>query len=164
MRSLYEQGYAVQYIARRFNCRSNAVWNRVFDLSAPRHLSPGERKRAAASKKFTAREVKAIRRRAISEGVSSAALAQEYGVSQACTLGIIRGKTYRWVAGWIRPSRNGPLVKLVPGDYPEHPQKTDLKRGFKAGVSVRSVPHGTLVRLSKMTGLSKSTLSRMLRK
>lgn len=161
MQSMYERGYAVQYIARKFRCYGNAVWNHVYNLSAPRVLSPGEMRQRKG--KLTAKQVRGIRDLAIKKGLSAEAIASMFEISTSCALGVIRGKTYRWVAGDIRPRMSEPLVRLVPDSYPKHPAKSDLRRGFKAGVSKRLVAPGVLLKLSEMTGLSPSRLSRMLR-
>lgn len=117
MRSLFQDGYALSYIARKFDCRPVAVWNNVFDLSPATTFSPVKLKWAMNTARISVANVKKIRAK-VPKGISAPEAARLYNISESAALAIIRGKTFRWVPGWTRPYA-GTLVYLQPIDLPE---------------------------------------------
>jgi hypothetical protein len=85
MRELFKTGYGISYIARRFKCWPNTVWNHVYDLSPPRKISAKEKNQYTKNSSLTDKDVIQIRR-------------------------LVNGKSYRWVEG---PTRKGFLKPLV---------------------------------------------------
>lgn len=149
MRRLFCKGYAVSHIARKFDCWPNAVWNHVYSLDPPRKLTTENIKRIMRNSKLTVSQVKTIRK----SNLGSNSIAEIYGISSSCALGILKGKTYRFVEG---PCRDG---NLEPLDLPRSDRKTDLKRGAKKG-QPRSVRSGTLVVLAKKYNVKPCTIRR----
>jgi hypothetical protein len=161
MRDLYSEGYALSYIARKFKCLTNAVWNNVFDLSTPMLLSEARIKAALKVCKVTVDDVVAIRKR-VKSGTDSWTEATQYGISQTTALGIIRGRTFRWVGGWTRPRAGEPLVFIKPIKNNKSKPLTDKKPGCKKG-SKHRMPSGSLLVLAKKYKVSTSTICRRLK-
>lgn len=161
MRSLFQEGYALSFIARKFDCRPVAVWNNVFDLSPATCFSPIKSKWAMNTARISIANVKKIRARVL-KGIKSTEASQLYGISESAALGIIKGKTFRWVPGWTRPYAET-FVYLQPMDLPEPERKTDKVRGAKLG-SAWSVKKGELIRLAKKHNVSTSTICRWKKK
>jgi len=154
---MFEQNYALSFIARKFDCRPVAVWNNVFDLSPHSNFSPVKSKWAMNTAKISIANVKKIRAR-VPKGITASEARKLYNISQSAALSIIRGKTFRWVPGWTRPYADT-LVYLEPIDLPERKIKTDRVRGAKPGSSW-TVKRGTIIKLAKKYGMSKSTICR----
>lgn len=162
MRDLFEKGYAVSYIARKFECKPNAVWNTVYDLAECRKLSKEEEKYALRFSKVTKKQVLKIRRDAHKHGCKSWEISETYGISQTGALCIIKGKTFRWLGGWVRPSAYGPWKFLVPIPSKKEIRRTDLRRGPKKG-SKPKVKSGTLLEIAKKRGISTSSVCRLIK-
>jgi hypothetical protein len=152
MRKLFEEGYGIGYIARKFNCYPNTVWHHVFDLSTPRIITKKEKELFTHNSKLSVKDVCKIRNLGL-KGVSSADVGLSFGISETCALGIMKGKTYRWVEG---PISKG---EITPISIPKEIRKTDLKSGIKTGQK-RSVKSGVLIRLGKKYGVAPCTIRR----
>lgn len=157
MRDLFLEGYALNYIARHFDCRPVAVWNNVFDLSPPETFSKEKQKWAMSLAKVTISDVKKIRSR-VPYGITAPEASKIFGISETTALAIIRGKTFRWISGWTRP-RGNEFIYLRPIEMPKQIKKTDQVRGCKKG-SKRSVKPGALIELAKKYKVSTSTICR----
>ena len=103
MRKMFVEQYAISCIARKFKCRQNTVWNNVFDLDKNYTLSKERKIRAITHSKLKVEQVKLIRSLSYKDRkkYNAIALAKLYKVSQSTILGVVRGKTFRWVDGWI---------------------------------------------------------------
>jgi len=156
MRCLFKQGFGIYYIARNFKCWPNTVWNHVYDLSTPRKISLKEKKHFTKNSKLTDADVIRIRQMA-EQGTGSQQIGNLYGISQSATLGIINGKTYRWVES---PTQKG---FLKPVEMKRIKRKTDLRPGTKSG-SKRSMPRGTLKKLAKKYSVASCTICRWIKK
>jgi hypothetical protein len=152
MRKLFEEGYGIGYIARKYDCWTNAVWHHVYDLSTPRIVSKKEKNLFTKNSKLNINDIRKIRRLGLS-GVSAADIGQSFNISETAALGIMKGKTYRWVEGAVS---NG---EITPIDIPKEKRKTDLKSGIKVGQK-RSVKSGVLVKLGKKYGVKPCTIRR----
>lgn len=154
MKTLYENGYGIGYIARQFKCYPNNVWHHVYRLDIPRQISRTEKKQYAKHSKLTEKEIIKIR----NCGRGSPYVAKMYNISQSCALGILNGKMYRWIKSTTRKNES-----IVPIDFPKIKRKTDLKPGLRKG-QPRSVPHGTLILLSKKYKVAPCTIRRWILK
>jgi hypothetical protein len=161
MRQLYEENYALGFIARKFNCCVNTVWNNVFDISVS-CLSKEKIKCTIKTSKVTPKEVKKIRLFA-KNGQNAVQLSKLYGISQTATLSIIRGRTFRWIPGWIRPYQNQKFFYYKPINIKQEKPKTDKKPGAKLGVKKVS-SRGEVLRLAKKYNVSSSTICRWRKK
>lgn len=152
MRKLFEDGYGIGYIARKFDCWTNAVWHHVYDLSTPRIVTKKEKKLYTRNSILTVKDICKIRQSGLS-GVSAADIGQSFNISETTALGIIKGKTYRWVKGSVS------IGEITPIDIPKEKRKTDLKSGLRPGQK-RSVKSGVLVKLGKKYGVEPCTIRR----
>jgi hypothetical protein len=152
MRALFKKGYSIYHIARVFRCWPNTVWTHVYDLSPSRKITPQERNLFTKFSKLSDTDVLKIRKLALN-GYGSPQLAKMYGLSQSAVLGIINGKTYRWVQG---PTKK---EKLNPIDMDRIKRKTDLRPGTKVGTK-QSVPRGTLIDLAEKYQVAPCTIRR----
>jgi transposase-like protein len=152
MRELFKTGYGISYIARRFKCWPNTVWNHVYDLSPPRKISAKEKNQYTKNSSLTDKDVIQIRRLAL-QGMKSPQIKKLYNISQSAALGIVNGKSYRWVEG---PTRKGFLKPLVMNRVK---RTTNLHPGAKPG-SKQSVPSGSLKTLAKKYGVAPCTIRR----
>lgn len=57
MRRLFSEGYAVSYIARKFRCWPNAIWNHVYALDLPRKQTSKSQKHIMRNSKLTVSQV-----------------------------------------------------------------------------------------------------------
>lgn len=162
MRILCANGYAIQYIARKFNCRPNSILNNVFDLLPPTMLNGPKKKSALKAAKVSIENVMEIRKLAIDYDYGAILLGRMFNINQTTALGIIKGKTFRWVAGWTRP-HVGKLVYLAPIGKMKIKRKTNLKQGPKIG-SKQKVKQGVLIKLAKEYNVSTSTVCRWIKK
>jgi len=156
MRELFGKGYGIHYIARKFKCWPNAVWNHVYDLSTPRKITAEEKKHYTKNSKLKEADVIRIRQMAV-QGIGSLQIGNIYHISQSATLGIINGKTYRWIKS---PTAKG---LLIPIELDHIKRKTDLRPGAKLG-SKQSVPSGTLKKLAKKHHVASCTIRRWILK
>lgn len=155
MRELFKANYSLGYISRKFDCKTNAVWNNVFDLSN-HDLTEGKKKCAKSSSKLTDEQVQSMRLLA-KRGDGSCVLAKMFKISQSAALGVIKGKTYRRVPGWIRLKRNLQFVYHEPSKQPQEEIKSDKCRGTKLG-SKRLAKSGEVLKMAKKYNVSKSTI------
>lgn len=154
IRKLYEDGYGICYLARQFECWPNAIWNMVYDLSIPRKASKKEKKLFLTNSKLTEKDIHDIRKLA---KYGTTYIANKYGISQTAALGIVNGKTYRWIKG---DTLKGTLEPL---EVTKIRRKTDKKPGSKPGVK-KTVARGTLIELSKKHGVQPCTIRRWILK
>jgi hypothetical protein len=153
MRKLFEDGYSICFIARKFKCWPNTVWHHVYKLSTPRVISKKEEKLFTNNSKLTKKQIIEIR----NSGLGSIYISRIYNISPTTALGILSGKTYRWVES--KTSKEF----LVPLEIPKEIRITDLKRGAKKGQQ-RSVKSGTLVVLGKKYKVAPCTIRRRILK
>ena len=161
MRNLFEKGYAVQYIARKFKCWPNAVWNNVFDLAPAKFLSNAKIDEIYKKSSLIPKDITNIRQLA-KKGMGSPTIAELYGIGQSTALSIIRGRTFRWVKGWTRP-HGTTWIYLDPVEMPHFRVKTDKTYGPKSGTRHQVEP-GILLKLSKKYGVSPSTICKWRKK
>jgi len=162
MKKLYEEGYAINFIARKFCCRQQTVWNCVFQSSIPVIPSKNILLRNIKCSKLTKDNVTQIRTLARS-GLDSVAISKMYKISQTTTLNVIRGKTFRWIKGWIRPDINSKFIYIKPLNITLPKPKSDRFCGAKAG-SKKTVPRGYLLKLAAKHKRSTSTICRWMKK
>ena len=127
MRELFEKGYGIHFIARKFKCWPNTVWNHVYDLSTPRKISVEEKKHYTKNSKLKEADIVRIRQLAVIHGMGSLQIGSMYHISQSAILGIINGKTYRWVKSLTAKGL------LTPVELDRIKRKTDLRPGAKLG-------------------------------
>jgi DNA invertase Pin-like site-specific DNA recombinase len=156
MRELFKNGYGIHFISRKFNCWPNTVWNHVYDLSTPRKISQKEKEHFTKNSKLKDDDILQIRRMA-KQGQSSTDIAKIFGISQSAIIGIVNGKTYRWVESETQKGL------LIPIQIERIRRKTDLRPGAKLG-SKPSVKPGTLTKLAKKYKVAPSTIHRWLLK
>lgn len=156
MRQLVNDGYGIHYVARRFECCANSVFYHVYDLIPPKKISNKDQKRFLKNSNLTISKVKQIRKLNLERNVSASQLAKRFDISQTAALGIINGRTFRWVAGKTKKG------EIVPVEY-EYISKTDLKRGPKKG-STRRVKNGVLHKYAKKYGVKNCTICRWIKK
>lgn len=160
MRNMYMKGYAQSAIARRFDCRINAVAHHIHDLIIP---TPNNSRN---NLKLTSKKVKKIRSLFIYKKMSSTVLASMFNVSQSTILNVVHGVFYRWVPGKII-LRSGKIVEISPVlDKTLNGRKINRKGIKKSGPnknSVRLAPVGSLKHISKKHGVSPCTISRRIR-
>jgi DNA invertase Pin-like site-specific DNA recombinase len=156
MRYLYDQGYALRYIARKFNCNPHAVWHRVYDLSPPQKLSAKIKRHYLRNSKLTEVDVRKIRILAVKQGINAVEIGKIYGISQSTALAIINGKTFRWINGETKKG----MIEVI--EYNYRP-KTDLKCGPKPG-SKSKVKQGVLIKYAKQYGVKPCTICRWMKK
>ena len=152
MRSLVDEGRAVLYVARKFNCRPNSVLHHVFDLITPRKVSKKMQQRYLKSSNLTISQVKEIRQLSLKKGMSATELGKRYNISQTAALAIVNGKTFRWIPGQAK------CGEIVPIEYNFRP-KTDLIRGPKKG-SKKRVKSGVLVKYAERHHVKPTTICR----
>ena len=154
IRKQYETGYGICFLARKYNCWPNAIWNIVYDLSKPIKASEKEKKLFLKNSKLTEKNVLEIRKLAKH---GSPYIAKKFNISQTTALGIMNGKTYRWV--------KGETVKgtLEPIEVARVRRKTDMKPGSKPGVK-KTVARGALIKLAKKHGVKPCTIRRWILK
>jgi len=150
MRKLVEDGFAIHYIARKFECRANAVWFHVFDLIPPQKLSKEQQKRNLRGSNLTISKVQRIRKMGVKDKIPANAIARIFGISNTAALSIIKGRTFRWIPG---ETLSG---EIIPIEY-EYTAKTDRKRGPKMG-SKKRVRAGVLKKYGKIHGVDASTV------
>jgi|GEM_PF-3994329 len=155
MKELAAKGYAIAYIARLFNCCQNAVSNRVFMDIPPKAISLRKQKLFMRYSNLTVKQVQAIRKAGL-EGVSSVELSKKYNISQTTALGIIRGKTFRWLPG---KTKSG---EIIPIEYTAS-IISDKRRGAKKK-SKKLVKSGVLIKYAKKYDVDTSTICRWIRK
>lgn len=155
MRKMAEEGYALQYLARKFNCQPNAVLHRVYDVIPARKATTVQKKKYLERSKLTVDDVNKIRSLAVKSGINAVELGRMYGVSQTTALSVVNGKTFRWVPGMT-------LKGLIrPIDY-DPKFKTDRTRGAKTGTK-QAVKSGVLKKYAKIHGVSASTICKWLK-
>ncbi len=152
MRELFQNGYGTYFIARKFKCWPNAVWNHVYDLSPPRKISPEEKEHYMKNSKLTDMDVVRIREMS-ARGYGSSDIARIFKISRSAAVGIVNGKTYRWVESETLKG------SLKPIEIERMRRKTDLRPGAKPG-SKQSVPQGTLIKLAKKHHVATCTIRR----
>ena len=140
MRDLFEMGFTVAYIARKFDCWPNAVWHHVFDLSVPRKLADKEIALYKKNSILTDKQVLDIRKLAIN-GLGSDTLASLYNISKSSALSILKGKTYRWLES---ETSSGPIFPIK---IDKIKRKSDLKPGIKPGQK-KQIKNGVLLQLA----------------
>jgi hypothetical protein len=156
IRQLYDDGYGMCYLARKFKCWPNAIWAMVYDLATPRKASKKEQAHFIRSSKVTIDDVIEIRRLA-KQGHGSPFFAKMYGISQTTALNIMNGKTYRWLKGYTKKGFLNPIkISRIR-------RKTDLKPGAKPGIK-KTVPRGMLIILSKKYKVAPCTICRWIHK
>jgi hypothetical protein len=156
IRQLFDDGYGICYLARKFKCWPNAIWTIVYDLAIPRKATKKEQEHFLKSSKVTIDDVIEIRKLA-KQGYGSPFFAKMYGISQTTALNIMNGKTYRWLKGY---TKKGFLNPIKIGRIR---RKTDKKSGAKPGVK-KTVPRGTLITLSKKYHVKPCTICRWISK
>jgi len=155
MRKMAEEGYAINYIARKFKCCPNAAYHRVYDVIPARVATPVQQKRYLKRSNLEIADVKRIRQLAL-QGMNAVEIGKIYGISQTTALSIVNGKTFRWVPGKT-------LKGIIhPVNY-EPKIKTDRRRGPKNG-SKRSVKSGVLIKYAEKHGVGTSTICRRIKK
>lgn len=152
MRELFKKGYGIHFIAREFKCWPNAVWNHVYDLSTPRKVSLKEKNHFTKNSKLTDLDILRIRNMA-TRGMVAKKIGEMFKISQSATIGIINGRTYRWVEGTTKKG------SLKPIKIDRIRRKTDLRPGTRPG-SKRTVPSGTLIKLAKKHHVAPCTIRR----
>jgi len=155
MREMAEEGYAISYIARKFDCCANSIVHRVFDVITPRYIPKEKQKLYLKNSKLHITDVKRIRKLGV-EGVDAVAIGKIYGISQTTALAIINGKTFRWIpgntlSGYINPISYDPMLK------------TDKIRGPKKG-SKKKVKNRVLLKYAEKYKISLSTVCRRVSK
>lgn len=178
MRDMFKEGYALGFIARKFKCMVNTVWNNVFDLdfidsvkiggdffTKSYNLSEGKLKCAISCSKLSVTEIMKIRElyHKNRRKYSCVMLGKKFGVDQTTILGIVRGKTFRWVGGWTRPFRNENEIFLTPYDDVRPCGKTDAVFGPKKG-SKMYYSGGVLKEMAEKEGVSLSTMCRRMKR
>lgn len=156
MRNLVEDGYAVQYVARKFKCRPNAVLHHVYDLILPRKVPKKKQERYLLSSNLTVAKVQQIRKLAMEQDISAMELSRRYGISHTAALSIVNGKTFRWLAGLTKKGYIEPI------EY-EIVLKTDRIRGAKRG-SKQKVKPGVLIKYAEIHGVKPTTICRWIKK
>ena len=156
MKRLTEEGLAIQYIARLFGCRPNAVYYRVYDTMPPRVFTETEKLKSLRMSKLSVAKVKRIRKLAVEKGIDAVSLAKKFNVSQTAILGIVNGRTFRWIEGETKKGY------LKPIEY-KNIVTSDKRRGHKIG-GKRRVKHGVLLKYAKKYGIHTSTACRWIKK
>lgn len=159
IRALFKEGYCLQEIARKFNCRSNAIIHHVYDLTIP-HVSRIKNN----MHKLKARQVKSIRKLYIEEKLSAPTIATKFKVSASTILNIVHGVFYRWVPGEII-DKEGQIYEIPEGFTID--MFTNKKGAMKTGPnenSERYVRPGELLPIAKKFDVSISTVSKWIRK
>lgn len=157
MRDLVKDGYAVQYVARKFKCRPNAVLHHIYDLILPRKVSKEKQERYLLSSNLTIAKVQQIRKFAVKQGISALELSRRYNISPTAALSIVNGKTFRWLAGLTKKGYIEPI------EYENIQLKTDRKRGAKKG-SKHKVKFGVLIKYAEIHGVKPTTICRWIKK
>jgi hypothetical protein len=152
MRELFRSGYGIGFIARKFKCWPNTVWNHVYDLSPPRKVSIKEKNHYTRNSTLTDMDIIRIREMS-ARGQGSMQIARTFEISQSAAIGIINGKTYRWVESKTQKGF------LKPIEIERIRRKTDLRPGAKLG-SKQSVPSGTLKKLAIKHHVAPCTIRR----
>lgn len=155
MRKMAEKGLAIQDIARQFKCRPNAVYHRVYDVIPPRIFTDVEIKKSLRMSKLTIAKVRKIRELSVKKGVDAVSLAKKYNVSPTTILGIVNGKTFRWIEGETRKGYIKPIeykATII----------SDKKRGTKKGTR-KTLKNGTLLKYAKKHGIHKSTVCKQIK-
>jgi hypothetical protein len=93
----------------------------------------------------------------------SAKIAEMFGIGATAALGIIRGKTFRWVGSWTRPHDKEEPVYLKPRKAGRETRISDKKRGRKIGQKITVQP-GALLKLAKKYKVSPSSVCRWIKK
>lgn len=164
IRDLHQEGYSMGYIARKFRCQINTVWNNVFDLDPAYTLSEARKACAIKCSKLTVPEVLEIRELSHKnkKKYNAIALAERFGVSQTTILGVIRGKTFRWLGSWIRPRDDDSDIYLEPLNEIRPPVMSDLTPGPKKG-SHKQFKRGTILKIANAMNLSPSSICRKIK-
>lgn len=150
IRALFKEGYAENYISRRYGVYPNTIRNIIYDLRGA-----GRRNKSCL---FTDKQVKQIRDLVILKGMPSKTVAQKFKYPERTVLDVVRGRTYRWVSGWIRPEmgrlvyHHAPMIESIRGI-------TDQKPGAKKGTK-REVKNGELIRVAKIFNVKPCTIRR----
>jgi predicted DNA-binding protein YlxM (UPF0122 family) len=174
MREMFTEGYALGHIARKFACCVNTVWNNVFYLDKVSSdsekvncytLSKKKIDCAIKCSKLTAKQILAIRSLSHKDRdkYNAIALSKIYCVNQSTILGIVRGRTFRWVGGWTQPLRTEPAVYLTPTVEVRLEGKTDAVFGPRKG-SKMFYHGGELKRLAEKEGVDPTTMCRRMKK
>lgn len=157
MRALYQEGYCVEDIARRFKCRTNAVVHHVYDLVVPCITM------IRSNSKLTEKQVKDIRNLFIKKKWVASEIAEKFDISQSTVLNVVHGIFYRWVPGEV-VGKDG-VIHVIPEG---HHTKTLLnKKGArKSGPNKnteRLVHSGALIPIAKKYKVATCTISRWMR-
>lgn len=165
MRRMFMDGYAIGCIARRYKCYVNTVWNNVFDLDGNYTLSEKKKKKAIEHSKLSVIQIRLIRELSYKNRrrYNAIFLSKKYCVNQTTILGIVRGRTFRWVGGWTCPVRGEPWHYLNPSNEVRSKGITDVKFGPKPG-SKFHYHGGELTKLARKCGVSLSTMCRRMKR
>lgn len=160
MRQLVSDGWAFSYIARRYHCNVNAVYNNTFDVLPPVVLSDGKEKWARKASKIKICDVRRVRKMLKKNPSLSARFVMRHlGVSESSALSLIKGRTFRWVGGWTRPHYKKPLVYLEPIEASGIGILSDRRPGPKFGMRDKA-PYGSVKAEAERLGVSRSLISR----
>lgn len=155
IRKLYNDGYSISALTRKFDCRYNAIMHHIYDLVIP-VVSMSRN-----NNKLNEVQVVSIRNKYIYGGYSAPMLAKEYNVSESTILNTIHGIYYRYIPGEII-LKDGTIITIVKGFGTDKPINTkgNKKLGPKIGKPRRK--NGCLIPLEKKYGVSKATICRWL--
>lgn len=158
IRKLYKDGYCISYIARKYNCRQNAIYHHISDLVIPNKYYI---KRFC---KLSANQVKEIRKLYINSKISTIYLSSIYEVSETTILNIVHGKFYKWVPGKII-NKNGKIEKIPKNYFIDQNvnKKGMMKFGPKVG-SKNNMIRGGLKPIADKYNVSTSTICRWIKK
>lgn len=120
MRNLYNEGYCIEEIARRFKCRPNAVMHHIYDLTIPC------RTMARNNSKLTKKQIQSIRQSFIKKKESAASISRKFEVSATTVLNIVHGIFYRWIPGEIID--NDGVIWVIPEGF--HVDQISNKKGI----------------------------------
>jgi len=97
IRQLYIDGYSISFIARKYKMKVPSIQYRVFDLTRPIALNKNDKRIVQC--KFSENEILEIRSQYINDKKSAKQIAIERKVGHSTILGIVNGRTYRWIKG-----------------------------------------------------------------
>lgn len=156
IRKMYNDGYCLSSIARKFKCHQHTIMHHIYDLVIPM-------KNYSRAGILSDNQIVSIRNKFIYGGMSGPTLAKEYNVSQSTILNVIHGIYYRYVPGEIL-LKDGTIVTIVKGMETNIPIKIKGRRkgGPKTGDKKRT--YGCLLPLAEKYGVSRSTICKWLNK
>jgi len=157
IRELFQEGYAQQYLARKFHVQNWTINHHIFDLIPANSTSP-----RVARKSLTEEQVLKLRILAVTENIPSNSLGEMFRVSPSTALSCLKGKTYRWVGGPTKPHRSSPIVTLKPVALGYIKPRSDRKPGPNSKTT-RQIKWGGLLKLSKKYRMKPSTLCKHLK-